>query len=78
MKRVLCASAVHGFKNKKKRKERSTGIIEKGGKKKPVRKEITNSMSGDRVSMKNKDVAQQEEKGKTETKTCEAAAKKKT
>jgi hypothetical protein len=52
---------VHGFKNKKKRKERSTGIIEKGGKKKPVRKEITDSMSGDRVSMKNKDVAQREE-----------------
>ena len=36
-----------------------------------------NPMGGDRVSMKNKDVAQQEEKGKTETKTCEAAAKKK-
>ena len=33
----------------------------KGGEKKPVRKEITNPMSGDRVSMKNKDVALREE-----------------
>ena len=53
------------------------GIMEKGGEKTPVRKDITNSLIGDRVSMKNKDVAQQEEKGKTEPKTCEAAAKKK-
>ena len=28
----------------------SVGIMEKGGEKKPVRKEITNSMSGDRFS----------------------------
>ena len=34
--------------------------MEKGGEKKPVRKEITNSLIGDRVSMKNKDVAQRE------------------
>jgi len=33
----------------------------KGGEKGPVRKVITNPMSGDRVSMKNKDVAQREE-----------------
>ena len=35
--------------------------MEKGGEKTPVRKDITNSLIGDRVSMKNKDVAQREE-----------------